>query len=161
MNENIEIKFINYIQNILGNNTELISEIMRFVSSLFHFKLYTLIVLVLYFLNKITTEQVFLICSSQLVIFSIKYFVNRKRPYVESSKVQLMETMYIDPYSFPSGHTFNAFILSYILKNNLGYGLNILPYFVGLSRMFLGVHYPSDVVGGILLAKIMLHIHTL
>jgi undecaprenyl-diphosphatase len=65
--------------------------------------------------------------------------------------------MNYDPYSFPSGHTFNSFLLYVILKKNLNINLSFLPFLVGLSRIYLGVHYPSDVLGGIILAKIILN----
>jgi undecaprenyl-diphosphatase len=64
--------------------------------------------------------------------------------------------MTFDKYSFPSGHTFSAFLLYVIIKKNFNIDLKFLPFLVGLSRIYLGVHYPSDVFGGIILAKIVL-----
>lgn len=64
-------------------------------------------------------------------------------------------------YSFPSGHAMNSFVfymaLSYFVFRNtrnrkLGIWLTaiswMLVFFIGLSRIYLGAHYPSDVLAG-------------
>lgn len=68
-------------------------------------------------------------------------------------------------FSFPSGHAMGSllcygtlllFVLTYIkskpLKISLAIILGILPFLIGCSRIFLGVHYPSDVLAGWLFA---------
>ena len=159
MKEDAEINLIKDIQALPGKYQSTVTKIMGLISAPFHCKLYTLIVLILYFLKKVSTSQVFILCSSQFIIFTIKYIVKRKRPYEANKDIKLLEKMNFDPYSFPSGHTLNAILLSVILKKNININLSIVPYLVGLSRVYLGVHYPSDILGGMLLSKIILYMY--
>ena len=61
-----------------------------------------------------------------------------------------------DQFSFPSGHTSGAFFMAYCLSEWFP-SMNIMLYFwaanVGLSRVFLGVHFPTDTVIGALLGS--------
>ncbi len=159
MNEDTEINLIKNVQNLPGRHLNKVKNIMSLISAPFHCKFYILIVLLLYMIGKIHTNQVFILCSSQFIIFTIKYIVKRKRPFEVDNKIKLLEPMSFDEYSFPSGHTLNAFLLAYMIRKNVGLNINIIPYMVGISRVFLGVHYPSDVLGGLILTKIILHLH--
>lgn len=77
----------------------------------------------------------------------------RPRPCARNQRI-LPRVAPLDEYSFPSGHTLHAVAFSIIAVN--GYPTLIwllLPFaaLVALSRVVLGLHYPSDVVAGALL----------
>ena len=91
-----------------------------------------------------------IVCT--FLVYGIKAAIFRPRPYVV---LELFETNILttkDPYSsFPSSHTASAFTTAAIL----GYYFKkwIIPVFAaavcaGLARIYLLVHYPSDVVAG-------------
>jgi membrane-associated phospholipid phosphatase len=84
----------------------------------------------------------------------LKYGIHRKRPFVTYEDIQ-KETR-AGPYSFPSGHTTSAFATATSLCLAFPKWYVIAPScvwagLVAYSRMHLGVHYPSDVLAGILL----------
>ncbi|QOR34344.1 phosphatase PAP2 family protein [Clostridium sp. 'deep sea'] len=91
-----------------------------------------------------------LFCSS-LIVFAIKIAFQRPRPCAmfEDIRARLIPK---DKNSFPSGHTCAALTISVILAqslpNSISYAFVVLGVLVGISRMYLGVHYPSDVLFG-------------
>ena len=94
----------------------------------------------------------------------VKNLVLRLRPYfVTSYNVQLLRPIdssadimdvAAQGYSFPSGHSANAVtvygsLAAHEKRNKLLWTLAIvLPLFVGFSRVFVGAHYPTDVLAG-------------
>ena len=81
----------------------------------------------------------------------LKNFVARIRPYEVVEGLRLMIERQRD-YSFPSGHTSASFAAACALVRTLpqkwGTVCMILAGVIALSRLYVGVHYPSDVLGG-------------
>jgi undecaprenyl-diphosphatase len=97
--------------------------------------------------------------GTMLLSHIIKIVVARPRPAIDNMLVSMP-----DDFSFPSAHTSQicAFILSFMLvykktlpakwKQLLWAGAILVIVLVAISRVYLGVHYISDVVAGALLA---------
>lgn len=83
----------------------------------------------------------------------LKNAVARIRPYDLNSGVELLVNALSD-YSFPSGHTLASFEAATVLlirDKRLGIPALVLAVLIALSRLYLYVHYPTDVLAGALL----------
>ena len=88
----------------------------------------------------------------------LKNWIARARPYDVFDEVRRLIEKQSD-YSFPSGHTSASFAVSvvYCKRLPITYGVLaiLLAVAMGLSRLYVGVHYPSDVVGGAVLGALI------
>jgi len=85
----------------------------------------------------------------------LKISVTRLRPFIDIPNLNIKK-IGIDKYSFPSGHTTGAFSLAVIIALYFPiFGLITIPLAccVGISRMYIGVHYPTDVIMGMFIGS--------
>lgn len=92
---------------------------------------------------------IFCFVSGNLIL---KPLIARARPYLQLNYTQLLIAPLKD-YSFPSGHTMVSFASAVILYKNgiMGRTALILAFFIGFSRLYLFVHFPSDVIAGMII----------
>lgn len=153
---------MNYIQ---GLETSLLTHIMKFFtfigSSSVVVPLVLIIAFILYKFLKHRSELILLFSvtlGSALLNVALKLIFHRARP-------TLHRIIDVSGYSFPSGHSMSAFtlygILAFLLWRHIPTSLGRLSIIlfssfmillIGISRIYLGVHYPSDVLGGYLIS---------
>lgn len=98
-----------------------------------------------------------LIAGLLLGNLTLKPLIARTRPFDLVEGIELLITAPRD-FSFPSGHTLSSFIGAFILTmtdKRFGYVAIPLAVLIAFSRLYLYVHFPSDILGGIVLAAII------
>ena len=90
------------------------------------------------------------------VVYGLKFLIHRPRPLFfldVSSKISKGPGEILDP-SFPSAHAVFAFMMATLLSNwfpRYRILFFIVAAFVGWTRIYLGLHYPTDVMAGAVL----------
>lgn len=167
------VAFDNYVYNLvtsnMGDGLTSFYKVCTFLGSTLFMVLLCLVLFIVFIIFK--RKDIAFIESSVLIISTIlnnviKLIIRRERP-------EVLKLVIEKSFSFPSGHTMASVsmygILIYIVnKSNLekkykviiSIILGIIPILVMLSRIYLGAHFASDVIGASLVSTILLLVST-
>jgi len=115
----------------------------------------------LYFIGqrRLAVQLLLGILTLWLVVELIKAIVERSRPFLVLEGTRIIGWKERGK-SFPSGHTAQAFFMMTLLNQSLPFGpaftvvVYITAVLVGFTRIYVGAHYPRDVIGGAVLGSV-------
>jgi membrane-associated phospholipid phosphatase len=96
--------------------------------------------------------------SLWLMVELLKLIVHRSRPFVRLTQTRIVGGKAIGR-SFPSGHTSQVFFTAALIIQGLqlpiyaAIGFYVLAFIVGITRIYVGAHYPRDIIAGAILGS--------
>lgn len=122
-------------------------------------QVYLLFVLISIYRNEFSIWGMPIILSLLLEVticeILIKPLIKRTRPRVAANNLLINKP---PSYSFPSGHTASSFAVAgalWSINSNYKYIILLMAIFISFSRVYLSVHYPSDILAGMILGLLV------
>ena len=156
---NFDIGILNFIRDNLTN--PIMDKIMVFITSMGDSGFIWIVIAIILLAQK-KYRKVGIILLSALLLnlvlgeVIIKNIVQRPRAFITYPDISIIINP-PDSYSFPSGHTASSFTAALIIGHylrNWKYEAYALASLIAFSRLYLYVHYPTDIICGILLGTI-------
>lgn len=141
--------------NQLAGNHPFLDTVMIFTTQ-YALIIYALTLLLMWFLGKEEHKYSVVFAAitgvlGLLLNLILGHIYNEPRPFV-THKVHLL-IQHVKDSSFPSDHATGAFSLSLAIlfrHRKIGLGMLLFAMLTGISRVYLGHHYPFDIIGSIL-----------
>ncbi len=153
-----------WIQEHMRN--DFLTPVLTFLTHLGDHGYFWIALTVLFFLLKKTRKVGgLMICSLLLNTLVnnvlLKNLVARTRPYeVVDGLHRIIEAQ--SDYSFPSGHTGSAFAVAVVVflmsPRKIGVPVLVFAFVIAFSRLYVGVHFPTDVLGGALIGAVIAYL---
>lgn len=153
---NLELDFLHLLRNLSNKALDSIFEIITFFGE--QYAIIIILVILYYAVSKKIGQRIlYSIVTSINFNNFLKLIIKRPRPFsdVHQNPVVPARLETASGYSFPSGHTQNASVTYSSLSINFKKKYVIIPsiiliVLIGFSRLWLGCHYPSDVICGLI-----------
>ncbi|NFP92715.1 phosphatase PAP2 family protein [Clostridium sporogenes] len=161
--QNMDIYLLDFIHRNIAN--DFLDKVMIFITSIGNLGLIWIAISLLLLISK-KYRKVGMLCIASLVLSSLigevvlKNLVQRGRPFTAIEGINLLIKS-PKSFSFPSGHTASSFAVATVIGRkikNFKLPIYILAFSIAFSRLYLYVHYPSDVLVGALIGIISANI---
>lgn len=153
-----------FVLNNLVGQSQLLDWIIVFLASYLPYLLVAAFLLLLYYSSHSKRDKLYMFwvttASAFIARFGvtelIRFFYQRPRPFMVYPQIH---ALFVDnEWSFPSGHATFFFAMAaaiYLYNKKWGIGFFIATLAVTISRIIAGVHYPSDILGGMVIGVLV------
>ncbi|HEX8237309.1 MAG TPA: phosphatase PAP2 family protein [Abditibacteriaceae bacterium] len=145
------------------HNTTALQPLMRFFTFLGNEEFFLLLIPLVYLCidRRIGARLGFIVLLCDSLAFMLKLFFHLPRPYWIDPRIQVAQGLRDTSYGLPSSHAQVStavwfFFAAHSKKAWMWIVAAIIVFFISLSRVYLGVHFPTDVIGGWIVGALFL-----
>ena len=159
--QNIDNSILQFIQ--INMRSSIMDKVMPLITDLGNGAIIWMLIAIVFLINKKYRRYGLMIIVALMLCFivgnlSIKPLVARVRPFNAAPLLDGLLIKQPTDFSFPSGHTMCSFasgVVIFYMNRRLGIFALIISSLIGFSRLYLYVHYPSDVLLGAIIGILL------